>query len=218
MKKVLSLYTGAGDLDLGLETAGFATVGCVEIDGDCRETLKRNRPSWTLGVPGDIHAHKPEDLLDSLGIGACELSVCSGGAPCQPWSKASYWLNGDAALKLGRVRVAGSSNLPSKTEGDPGTSPGRQFAGRSRRELAEFTPDGRCHPGHSESFRLGSLPLKRLYEQAAARGLGRSRTCLLSASTPRPGATGRISGAITASSSGGRRCMSAKQALNTPST
>lgn len=96
MRKVLSLYTGAGGLDLGLEAAGFTNAGCVEIDGDCRETLKRNKPSWKLAEPGDVHAHKPENLLDSLGIGEGELSICCGGAPCQPWSKASYWLNGDS--------------------------------------------------------------------------------------------------------------------------
>jgi hypothetical protein len=94
VKKGLSLYTGAGGLDLGLEQAGFSTVGCVEVDADCSETLKRNRPSWHLAEPGDIHAHTPEALLDALGIAEGELTICSGGAPCQPWSKASYWRNG----------------------------------------------------------------------------------------------------------------------------
>jgi DNA (cytosine-5)-methyltransferase 1 len=84
VKKGLSLYTGAGGLDLGLEQAGFSTVGCVEVDADCRATLKRNRPSWQLAEPGDIHAHTPEALLDALGIAEGELTICSGGAPFQP--------------------------------------------------------------------------------------------------------------------------------------
>lgn len=37
---VVSLFSGAGGLDTGLEQAGFATVVCVENDIDCRETLK----------------------------------------------------------------------------------------------------------------------------------------------------------------------------------
>ncbi|HZP40056.1 MAG TPA: DNA cytosine methyltransferase, partial [Candidatus Binatia bacterium] len=53
---VLSLFTGAGGMDLGLEAAGFQPVLCVEMDEDSRATLKKNRPGWRLAKPGDIHA------------------------------------------------------------------------------------------------------------------------------------------------------------------
>ena len=46
---MLSLYTGAGGLDLGLEAAGFASALCVEVDDDARATLRQNRPNWKLG-------------------------------------------------------------------------------------------------------------------------------------------------------------------------
>jgi DNA (cytosine-5)-methyltransferase 1 len=55
--KVLSLYTGAAGLDLGLEASGFEIVGCVEANEDARRTLKQNRPAWKLATPGDIHEH-----------------------------------------------------------------------------------------------------------------------------------------------------------------
>ncbi len=42
-KRVLSLFSGAGGLDLGLETAGFDTALCVEIDAESRRTLSTNR-------------------------------------------------------------------------------------------------------------------------------------------------------------------------------
>ena len=46
--KVISLFSGAGGFDIGLEQAGFETVACVEIDPDCRATLRHNRKQWTL--------------------------------------------------------------------------------------------------------------------------------------------------------------------------
>ena len=46
--QVISLYTGAGGLDYGLEAAGFETSVAVEMDRDCVTTL--NRP----GFSGDL--------------------------------------------------------------------------------------------------------------------------------------------------------------------
>ncbi len=65
---VLSLFTGAGGLDLGLEAAGFEPVLCVEVDSESHETLKRNRPGWRLSDPGDIHQLEPTQLLRQAGL------------------------------------------------------------------------------------------------------------------------------------------------------
>jgi DNA (cytosine-5)-methyltransferase 1 len=93
---VLSLFTGAGGLDLGLEAAGFNSVLCVELDEDARETLKRNRPEWPLSEPGDIHLLTPEELLRQAGLKRRQLTLLAGGPPCQPFSKSMYWSTGDA--------------------------------------------------------------------------------------------------------------------------
>jgi len=98
------LYTGAGGLDLGLETAGFQPVLCVEVDEDAKRTLALNRPNWLLANPGDIHQVKPTTLLRMAGLKPRQLTLLSGGPPCQPFSKSGYWSNGDA-LRLSDPRA-----------------------------------------------------------------------------------------------------------------
>lgn len=103
---VLSLFTGAGGLDLGLEAAGFEPVLCVEIDEDSRATLKKNRPGWRLAEPGDIHALEPSEILRQAGIKPRELRLLAGGPPCQPFSKSAYWANGNGSrLRDPRART-----------------------------------------------------------------------------------------------------------------
>jgi DNA (cytosine-5)-methyltransferase 1 len=93
---VLSLFTGAGGLDIGLEAAGFQTRLCVEIDEDARATLHRNRSAWQLASPGDVHQHKPDGLLALAGLKEDELDLLAAGPPCQPFSKSGYWSAGDS--------------------------------------------------------------------------------------------------------------------------
>ncbi|MFC1749152.1 DNA cytosine methyltransferase [Pseudomonadota bacterium] len=94
-KTMISLFSGAGGLDLGLSTAGFTNKLCVEIDSDAQATLKLNHPRWKLARPGDIHALTPEGLLAQSGLKSRELTLLAGGPPCQPFSKSGYWVTGD---------------------------------------------------------------------------------------------------------------------------
>ena len=93
---LVSLYTGAGGLDLGLEAAGFEASLCVETDSDCRATLAANRPGWPLSVPNDVHQLTPQAALAQARLEPRELALLAGGPPCQPFSKSGYWLNGDS--------------------------------------------------------------------------------------------------------------------------
>jgi len=93
-RAVLSLFTGAGGLDLGLEAAGFSIAICVELDEGARQTLQLNRPKWKLAEPGDIHKIAPEELLIQAGFKRGDIALLAGGSPCQPFSKSSYWAYG----------------------------------------------------------------------------------------------------------------------------
>lgn len=88
---VLSTFTGAGGLDLGLECAGFETVACIELDERARDTIVTNRPHWNLLETGDILQAAYELKPSDVGLEPGELSVLAGGPPCQPFSTAAQW-------------------------------------------------------------------------------------------------------------------------------
>ena len=91
----ISLYTGAGGLDLGFEAAGFETRVAIEMDNDCVATLRANR-DWPV-IHRSIHEIPTEEILSVAGIEPGEADVLIGGPPCQPFSKCGYWASGDAA-------------------------------------------------------------------------------------------------------------------------
>lgn len=87
MYKSIELFAGAGGLALGLEQAGFDTIGLIEIDSSAAETLRKNRPEWNV-INEDIEKISCLDLENYFGINKGELDLLSGGAPCQSFSYA----------------------------------------------------------------------------------------------------------------------------------
>jgi len=83
----IELFAGAGGLALGVEKAGFHTLGLVEIDKDASDTLRRNRPEWRV-INDDIANISCLDLQQYFGLQRGELDLLSGGAPCQSFSYA----------------------------------------------------------------------------------------------------------------------------------
>lgn len=93
--KTVSLFSGAGGLDIGLDQAGgFELLACVELEPQFCETLRLNRDAGLFGDPGtqiieaDLASYDPYDLLDELGLKPGELDVLAGGPPCQSFSTA----------------------------------------------------------------------------------------------------------------------------------
>ena len=77
--KIISLFSGAGGLDLGFYRAGFQVVMANEYDKTIWATYERNHS--TPLIKGDIRNIKETDFPDNIdGI--------IGGPPCQSWSEA----------------------------------------------------------------------------------------------------------------------------------
>jgi DNA-methyltransferase (dcm) len=85
--KSIELFAGAGGLALGIEKAGFDTLGLIEIDKDASDTLRKNRPQWNV-INEDIAKISCTDLCRYFDIPKGQLDLLSGGAPCQSFSYA----------------------------------------------------------------------------------------------------------------------------------
>jgi DNA (cytosine-5)-methyltransferase 1 len=92
--KLISLFSGAGGLDYGFEAGGFDTAVALELDHDCCETLRRNRP-WPV-VERSIFDVPSVEILEAARLKRGEADLLLGGPPCQPFSKSGYWASGES--------------------------------------------------------------------------------------------------------------------------
>jgi DNA (cytosine-5)-methyltransferase 1 len=88
MIKAISLFSGAGGLDVGVERAGIKIALCVENDPDSAATLRLNNKNKSKeifeGDIADVSFKKFARLRDDF--------IVVGGPPCQPFSKNGYWV------------------------------------------------------------------------------------------------------------------------------
>ena len=76
--KLVSLFSGAGGMDLGFKKAGFKIIWANEYDSTIWKTYEKNHNTFL-------------DYRDIREINSCEIPECDGiigGPPCQSWSEA----------------------------------------------------------------------------------------------------------------------------------
>ena len=81
--KAISLFSGAGGMDIGAEGAGFTHLACVEFDHNAADTLRFNMERHRtppMIVEADIRSVDPLTLADP------GIDLLHGGPPCQAFS------------------------------------------------------------------------------------------------------------------------------------
>jgi DNA (cytosine-5)-methyltransferase 1 len=86
----LSLFSGAGGMDLGVAQAGFEILASIEQDPYCCETLRlavELENFQTKVIEKDIQTVDPQKLMNQLSLHCGELDLLFGGPPCQSFSQ-----------------------------------------------------------------------------------------------------------------------------------
>lgn len=92
--KAISLFSGAGGLDYGMEQAGIHATVAVELMKEAAQTYRANFPSTTL-LNDDVN-----NVLDDLAEFQGEVDFVFGGPPCQGFSVAGKMNPNDERSKL----------------------------------------------------------------------------------------------------------------------
>ena len=82
----LSLFSGAGGLDLGFEQAGFEILACVEIEPAYCDSLEANRGTF-FPVDTELYCQDIRDF-DPTPLKPRHIRCVIGGPPCQTFSAA----------------------------------------------------------------------------------------------------------------------------------
>ena len=102
---VISLFSGAGGLDLGVEQAGFRTLVAVEWDADSADTMEKNAAQYFPELSGVLRAdlyplatgERPgittRDMLRAAGLSGLERpDLLIGSAALVAFWNSGFWL------------------------------------------------------------------------------------------------------------------------------
>ncbi|WP_082015734.1 DNA cytosine methyltransferase [Leisingera sp. ANG-M7] len=106
---VIDLFAGAGGLSIGATQAGCDVKASVELDATACETLKRNNGFHGNVSNEDVSKISGQNLRTLAGLSSTDPLVVVGGAPCQPFSKAAYWVENGEEARYRRARAQGQT-------------------------------------------------------------------------------------------------------------
>lgn len=86
----ISLFSGCGGMDIGIEAAGFKIAAATDADDICAKTYRKNFPRvpYIVGKIGEISA---TSILLEAGLRPGEVDLLVGGPPCPPFSKSRFY-------------------------------------------------------------------------------------------------------------------------------
>lgn len=120
--QTIGFFSGAGGLDIGSQLAGAKVISSLDFDRDSVATMKANKYfAHAAHFHKDIKEICAKDYKNILKANNPEKLILVGGPPCQPFSKAGYW-------------VTHKNRLGSE---DP-----RNMIGQYLRIVEELQPDG----------------------------------------------------------------------------
>jgi DNA (cytosine-5)-methyltransferase 1 len=88
---VISLFSGCGGLDYGIECAGWNVAYRIDSDRHSCATLRLNGRDAQCSPIEDVSAAEIRRFIGSPK----NADLVIGGPPCQPFSKSAYWSRGD---------------------------------------------------------------------------------------------------------------------------
>lgn len=86
----ISLFSGCGGLDIGVEAAGFRVAVATDIEKTCAATYAMNFPN-TPFVVGSIGKIETRSLLAASGLQRGQVDLLVGGPPCPAFSKSRFY-------------------------------------------------------------------------------------------------------------------------------
>lgn len=103
----VSLFSGAGGLDIASFMAGVPVIVSTDFDSDCILTLKSNEKLFnkTEIIEGDLHNIESDVFRKIVERNNPDKFIVIGGAPCQPFSKAGYWVTNDVRRGINDPRA-----------------------------------------------------------------------------------------------------------------
>ncbi len=97
--KAISLFSGAGGLDIASHLSGVEVISSLDFDKDSIETLKLNKIFSNSKIfHEDIRNINSKNYSQMINKKKFDKLIFLGGPPCQPFSKAGYWVTHENRL------------------------------------------------------------------------------------------------------------------------